>query len=455
MVAIAGATGFVGRPLVADLVRDHAVVGMGRSVSDGRDTGGVEWRRCDLFSLSQLESALAGVDVAVYLVHSMMPSARLVQGDFADLDLLLADNFGRAAAARGVRRIVYLGGLLPPGEDLSAHLRSRREVESALGAHGVPVTSVRAGLVVGTGGSSLEILLKLTRRLPVMLCPRWTSSPTQPIALDDVVAILRHCIDDEATLGRICEVGGPDVVTYRELMQETARALGLRRLLIPVPLLTPKLSRLWVSTVTQTSRALVDPLIESLRHAMVVRDRWLQERMGQAGEPLRSALARAVEGATRAERASPPVPPRRRRLPPRAQSVQRLPVPEGWSATRVADEYMRWLPQLLRRVLRVERTGDVASFRLLHVRRPALELTFRPERSVATRAVFDVSGGWLARPEDLPLGRLEFRLTPDGHHVLSGVHDFPPRLPWWIYRASQALVHLWVMTRFGRHLERI
>ena len=156
-IAVAGATGFVGRSLVGALQGQGEIVALGRSGSPaGAEHESVRWRRCDLFSLRETEEALAGVDVAYYLVHSMLPNNRLTQGTFQDLDLLLADNFGRAAAAAGVRRVIYLGGLIPDaeGEGLSAHLASRLEVEQALGAHGVPVTAVRAGLVVGRDGSS-------------------------------------------------------------------------------------------------------------------------------------------------------------------------------------------------------------------------------------------------------------------------------------------------------------
>jgi uncharacterized protein YbjT (DUF2867 family) len=451
VVAVAGSSGFVGRALVADLARDHRVIALGRRVLEAPAAGAVEWRMCDLYSLPTVERALAGAGVAVYLVHSMLPSARLVQARFQDLDLILADNFGRAAARSGVARIVYLGGLVPEGEALSPHLESRREVEDALGAHGVPVTALRAGLVIGAGGSSLEILLRLVERLPLMICPRWTGSRTQPIALDDAVAALRFAVDHAETAGRVCEVGGPDVLTYRELMAATARALGVRRAMIPVPVLSPRLSRLWVTLFSGKSRALVEPLVESLRHDMVVRDPWLARRMGRPGRRVSDALAEAL-------RAPPPAPPARprpaQRLPASARSVQRLPLPEGWSAPDVAAEYVAWLPRLLRRLLRAEGAGDSARFHLPIARGPALVLTAQPERNEPGLAVLSVTGGFLLAREPGGEPRLEFRVTPDGRHVLAAVHDFRPRLPWLLYRASQARVHLWVMRRFGRHLAR-
>jgi uncharacterized protein YbjT (DUF2867 family) len=452
-VAIAGATGFVGRALVAALSEEYDVIALGRRGPEGAgpERVGVSRRRCDLFSLDDVEQALAGVDVAVYLVHSMMPSARLTQGRFEDLDLVLADNCGRAAAHAGVRRIVYLGGLVPRESRLSAHLRSRLEVESALGAHGVPVTAVRAGLVVGAGGSSLRILVRLVERLPIMLCPRWTATRTQPIALDDAVEILRACIEDPAVLGRVCEVGGPDVMSYREMMQATAEVLGRRRLLLPVPFFSPGLSRLWVSLVTGTPRSLVKPLIQSLRYPMVARDRWLQRSIGRDGQPFREALRRAIRG-------SEPDESRRARLrreDSTVRSVQRLPLPAGWDASRVAREYASWLPRFFRVFLRVERDGARTRFRTRLGSQLLLELEYLPRRSAETRAIFAVTRGLLVgRTAERP-GCLEFRAVPDGEHVLAAVHDFRPRLPWMLYRASQAWVHLWVMRSFARHLDRV
>ena len=461
-VAVAGATGFVGCAIVERLGSEHSVVALGRRAPGGASLPerpvrepGVLWRRCDLFDLEELTRVLGGVDVALYLVHSMMPRGGTTQGSFEDLDLTLADNFGRAAAAAGVQRIVYLGGLVPEGGRLSAHLRSRLEVESALSAHGVPVTAVRAGLVVGPGGSSLRILLRLVRRLPAMLCPRWTSTPTQPIALDDVVALLACCVEDPGTSGRVCEVGGPDVMTYRQLMAETARVLGLRRWMVSVPFFSPGLSRLWVSLVTRTPRALVNPLIESLRHPMVVRDPWLQERLKRPGlgfaEALSSSLSEDAEEGVRSTSDAVP----RSRVPVRARSVQRLPRPPGWEVRVVGEEYLRWLPRFFRRALRVEVDGKSCRFRVPPLRRPLLELEFDPASGSSDRAVLTVAGGLLVDPAAPRPGRLEFRTTPDGLSILSGVHDFAPRLPLKLYRFTQAVLHQWVMNAFGRHLERV
>jgi uncharacterized protein YbjT (DUF2867 family) len=441
-VSIAGATGFVGQELAKELANDFRVVALGRRATTdpkGGDSGpGLSWQRCDLFSLRETEAALSGARVAVYLVHSMSPNARLTQGNFEDLDLLLADNFGRAAARAGVERIIYLGGLVPrdPQVELSPHLSSRLEVEKALGLHGVPVTSVRAGLVVGPEGSSLNILVRLVERLPLMICPSWTSSKTQPIALSDVIDLLAWCCRHAETRGRVCEVGGPDVFTYREMMQATARVLGRRRAMIPVPFVTPALSELWVSLVTGSPRALVAPLIESLQHPMLAEDRWLQEQLGSEGIPFDQALRSSVEASRVWKR-------------PIVRSVQRFPRPKEHSARSVGLRYPEWLSTWSSWFLGIEWEESTFRIRLLGTKTPLLVLREDTQRSAEDRVVFKVDGGLLAYPTPRANPRLEFRLTPDGDHVLAALQDFEPRLPWWIYKVTQAPIHAFIMRAFG------
>jgi hypothetical protein len=222
------------------------------------------------------------------------------------------------------------------------------------------------------------------------------------------------------------------------MMRETARVMGKRRFMLPVPMVTPGLSRLWVTLVTQSPKALVAPLIQSLRHPMVAQDRWLQEKVGLPGKPFAEALAESLrtEGLVRQ---------------PMARSVQRLPLPKGRDALWLAAEYAAWLPQALRGGVRVERTEKGLRLFLRGLEWPLLTLDFRPDRSGPNRALLEVSGGMLAG-QAIGFPRLEFRTIPDGSGALAAVHDFRPRLPWWIYTRTQAYAHLWVMWRFGRHL---
>jgi len=453
-IVIAGATGFVGHAVAERLAQRLEVTGLTRGRREARGA----WTKlvtCDLFSLKDVETAFAGARYVAYLVHSMLPSARLVQGSFADLDLICADNVGRAAAKLGVEQIVYLGGLIPDDDAaLSDHLRSRREVELALGAHGVNVTTLRAGIVIGPHGSSFEMMTRLVKRLPAMILPSWTERRCQPVDLGTVAAAVDHVTGRRSAYGQTYDLGGPDVLRYRDMLAIVADELGVHRPTLHVPFVSPRISRLWVSTITGAPRSLVKPLVESLRHDMVCRDRRLQDEAELPGLAFREAVRAAIaaeSGNAKTPQAYAPAP----RAPlTGVRSVQRIALPPTRDAEWAAHEYMRWLPHGAW-PMRVAVDGDhhLTRFFLRPFKAALLELEFAGDRSASDRQLFYVTGGSLARSKTR--GRLEFRVTPDGAHLLTAIHDFLPTLPWWLYRASQALVHRYVMWRFGRHLARM
>ena len=299
-VLVTGATGYIGGRLAPRLLdRGYRVRCLVRS---GRKLASRPWAghpRLDVIEGDAgdpeiLARALAGCSAAYYLVHSMMAAG----GDYAERDRALARRFGRAAASAGVGRLVYLGGLGETGEDLSEHLSSRREVEEALAEGGVPVTVLRAAMIIGSGSASFEILRYLVERLPVMVTPRWVSTPCQPIAVADVLHYLVACLEEPSTAGEVLDIGGPDVLSYRELMVLMARALGLRRrLVVPVPLLTPRLSSLWIHLVTPLSASIARPLAEGLRNPVVCRDDRALRLMPHRPMPVAEAIRAAVEAA--------------------------------------------------------------------------------------------------------------------------------------------------------------
>jgi uncharacterized protein YbjT (DUF2867 family) len=448
-LVIAGASGFVGQALAPALADQFHVIGLSRSA---REPGGgfAEYRSCDLFSLKQAEDALQGAEYAVYLVHNMMPSARLTQGDFADLDIVCADNFGRAAASAGVKQIVFLSGLCPPGDDLSNHLRSRREVERTLADYVVPVTTLRAGLILGGRGSSFQVMARLVRRLPLMVCPRWTNIQTQPIALRDVVSLIAGVVGREDCYDRVFDIGAPDVVTYKRMMAMTAAVLGKRRLFIPSRVMSPGLSRLWVTLITGAPKALVAPLVQSLRHEMVAANNDLAERLGvertPVSEAIRLAVAESDDSVPHAFRGGAS-----RRGPSLVRSVQRMSLPTGWTAKRAATDYLLWLPRMLSGLIRVDlASANRFRFVLAPFNVTLLELERAPARSRPDRQLFYVTGGVLRGSNGRP--RFELRQVLGGRTLLTVVHDYEPRLPWLIYVSTQALFHRWLMDRFGAHL---
>jgi uncharacterized protein YbjT (DUF2867 family) len=459
VVAVAGASGFVGSALLPALTGDFDVVALRRTPAT--ELPGVRWQRCDLFSLLQTERALEGADYAVYLVHSMLP-ARLTQARFEDMDFILADNFARSAARAGVKQILYLGGIIPDDARLSRHLASRLEVERVLAARGVPVTSLRAGLIVGPQGSSFRMVARLVDRSPVLLCPHWTRSMTQPVGLRDVVSLLRYCVGREEMYGRAFDLGGPEVMTYVDLMRRTAERLGKKRWIIAVPFIPTRLSVLGMRMITGAHRELVAPLVESLRHAMVAHSPTLQERAGVVAQSFDEALDEALPAEKVASEEADHHLARRHVHSEEGLyvcSIQRLPLPPGYDAIWVAREYARWLPSFFKRVLRVTVDEHLnLVFRITGVRRPLLELSYSSNRSSADRPLYYITGGLLVRLGDVPDGRaparLEFRESPDRRSVLAAIFNYSPALPWWFYRLTQAPIHLLVMKLFGWHLAR-
>jgi uncharacterized protein YbjT (DUF2867 family) len=270
-VLVTGATGYVGGRLVPRLLSaGHRVRCLVRDPSrlQGRDwLPRVEVVTGDVLAPGGLGAALQGVDVAYYLVHSLAAGA-----GFHDRDVAAARAFAEAAASAGVARIVYLGGLGDPRQDLSEHLRSRQATGDALREAGVPVTEFRAAVVVGSGSLSFEMIRYLTERLPVMICPQWVYTRVQPIGVDDLLRYLVAALDEPASAGRVVEIGGADVRTYGDMMLGYAQVRGLRRRLQPVPVLTPVLSSYWVHLVTPIPSTIARPLIEGLRSEVVVRD---------------------------------------------------------------------------------------------------------------------------------------------------------------------------------------
>ena len=247
----------------------HDVAAMTRSPARYRGAGTAV--RGDVQDPPTLEPAMAGCQAAYYLVHS------LHSADFEQMDAVGAQAFGEAAARAGLSRIVYLGGLGDDADNLSAHLRSRRQVEKLLGAGGVPVTVIRAGIIVGHGGVSWELTRQLVEHLPVMVTPRWVSTRAQPIAVDDVVRYLVGVLEPPEASGRVYEVGGPDVLRYSSMLQRVADIEDRSLILLPVPLLSPSVSALWLALVTDIDPGTGRNLIDSMTNEVIVRDESIRD----------------------------------------------------------------------------------------------------------------------------------------------------------------------------------
>ena len=268
-IAVLGASGTIGSALLPLLAREHEVVAVSRRQREAED--GVRWAAADAADAGSLRRLFVGVEVAYYLVHS------LGSPDFEERDRAAAANVAREAERAGLRQVVYLGGLGDDSPALSRHLRSRAETGRVLAEGSVPVTTLRAAMVVGPGSAAFETIVALVDRLPGMVCPRWVSTETQPIALVDVAAYLAAAAGRDDMLGETFDAGGPEVMTYRGMIERVARLRGKRPLIVEVPVLTPRLSSYWLRLVTPVNAAVARPLVEGMSNTTVARDERLRE----------------------------------------------------------------------------------------------------------------------------------------------------------------------------------
>ncbi|MBX9767542.1 MAG: sugar nucleotide-binding protein [Bdellovibrionales bacterium] len=448
-IVVAGASGYVGRGLIPKLLErfpQATIHALSRTLQPSDDPR-VLWKACDLFSVDAVKSALPEkIAVAYYLVHSMGPTANLDQGHFADYDLLLADNFVRALAPLVPKQMIYLGGLIPQDNQISTHLKSRLEVEEVLTQAPWPTVVFRAGLILGEAGSSFQIMLKLVKRLPVMVCPAWTNTKTTPVDLASVIQALTSAAMEESHNQKVYDLSGCRPLTYLEMMKATAQKLGKKKLFLSVPIFSPNLSRLWVSLVTNTPKDLVYPLIDSLRHEMIARpshrfpglnaDREYSEILGSGRAASRSArrlLKFQIKRNT-------------------VRSVQRMELPRGRSARWATKSYLEWLPKYLFPLVKAVLSRDTIRLCFLIRRWKLLELAVDAHRDREDLQQLSIVSGLLVAEGDR--GILEFRTVLGGRYLLTAIHDYRPSLPWFIYIFTQARFHLLVMDRFRKQISK-
>jgi len=449
-IVVAGASGFVGKQLINVLKDAHEVVGISRRPRAAEN--GIQWVQCDLFSLLDIEKTLTGSDVAIYLIHSMLPSARLTQGSFRDFDMILADNFARSAKRANIKHIIYLSGIIPPDAILSEHLQSRLEVENILKSSGVPTTSLRAGLIIGPGGSSFEMMLRLVQRLPVMVCPTWTSTLSYPISVWDVVSIIKNRIEVNQLAEYECiDLCGPDPLSYEEMMRSLSEKINRTHYFLPVPFVSPGLSKIWVRLITGAPKDLVYPLVDSLKTHMIpllprpkVLDFIKPMSFNQAIE--RSLLetksgqnptAYTYQGVDNNSS---------------VRSVQRVTTLFRSEVKEVTDLYFKWLDRFLRPLFYIKKEGEFYTVKFIFLKKPLLVFEASKARSTADRELFYIRSGLLVAPSTR--ARIEFRNIYQGLYKIIAIHDYRPSLPWYLYKYTQAIVHLFVMRSFGKYLIR-
>jgi uncharacterized protein YbjT (DUF2867 family) len=375
--------------------------------------------------------------------------------------LVLADNFAEAAAANGLRQIVFVSGVMPEGFRFSPLLWSRREVEMALASRDTPLTALRASLVVGPGGTGPALMVELVRKLPFLLLPGSAASRTRPIALQDLVRAILEALGRPARYRGAFDVGGAEELSYAQMLATTAEVLGLQRAVVRVPLMPVGLASLTAKLVSGAPAQTVGAIVESLPRDTRMRDNALQRAIAPGSLSFRQALAASIDHGTGRMRPNP-----RRAVQPRdldlmrsqslVRSIQRVILPPGQDAAWVAGNYFRWLGRCCWPL--VATTVDESGSVLVRMRLPGLTLLSLqrvPEESTSLRQVYRIAGGLLARRQAAVRARFEFQTLLDGRYTMTAIHDYAPALPWYLYLPTQASAHAMVMRRYQRRLARL
>ena len=460
-VLVAGAGGSIGSAVSRELASEYeviALVGSRERLPETEPGLSLSWRACEPFSRQDVETAVTGCDYLVYLVHTRVPTARMDQAECEDMDLLIADNVARAANLRGVKQIIYLSGLIQEGNVSLKQMERQNEVIETLSFYGTPVTVLRAGLVVAPGSSTLRLLANTATRLPIVLLPQWANKRKQPIALTDVIRAIQFCLANDATRNNEYDIGGPLVLTFREMLQSAAGILQKKQTIFTVPFMPARVYGWYLRFLDrQAHPALIRLAVEYLGHDSVVRSNPVQEFIETDALPPREVIEPYIR-----QWAQLPPNPRQPfftkyiaglRDKSNVRSIQRIILPPGRNATWVAATYFQWLPRFTRKLVicEVDGAGNCRyynRFPRLHL----LTLSFQQERSSPDRRMYFVTGGLLAKGHEGLIPRLEFRDVLDGRYTIVALHDFKPVLPWGLYFVTQALAHLFVMRNFQKYI---
>ena len=430
VIGVVGASGFIGKELIKELkIRQYDYLSFSRTHQPKQN-----WRFIDLFSKSITEESLQNVDIAVYLVHSMLPSSKLTQGSFYDIDLLLADNFVRACKKNNVKKIIYLSGIIPKEGKLSPHLASRKEVEDHLISSGIPVSVIRAGLIIGDKGSSLNILKNLVLRSPVILAPKQLKNKTQVISVTEVVdEIIRNIHDYPSTYSV-----GYDPVSYLDLIKMMQKHFNKNQPIININFYPVKILSFFAKIITHAPYNLIKPLFESLKLDMIS-----DESFGNKTEDSIKLLDTKYVRNPHAFSPSLEI--------NKVRSIQRITLKKELHFP-IYQIYYRWLQKSIP-FIGVETKKHRLNFYFLTPKIRLLQLEYSASHSSQDRQLLFITGGLLTNKVQ-DYGRLEFRYIND-KTIICALHDYIPAMPWWVYILTQANIHLCVMKKFKIFLEQL
>lgn len=444
-ILLTGASGYIGSHLMNKLKDNYEIIAISRNIENKSNEHNVTWKAADLFDLNEITEVMEDIDIAIYLVHSMMPSAKLTQASFEDMDALLADNFAKAASYNKVQHIVFMSGLIPNTNELSPHLRSRLECEQILGSYGVPVSTLRAGLIIGSKGSSYPILKKLVERLPGLLLPKWAYNTTLPVAIDDVIDGLYKIVERNPNENESIDIGGPSHMTYKDLFKQTAEVLDKRLPTIDLPIIPIWLSKYWVKLISGVPKEMVYPLMDSLIHDMIRNDENIVKDISIGKIDYKESVRNALEEETKTQKKGKSS---RKGDIKDVRAISRVVLPKDVNMIQLAESYANFLNRITLNVVNSDFNEDNFTISVPCLNKDLLLLSKDFKASNKERILYRIVGGDFALDSDGGNARLEFRRLPNSDACIIALQEYEPTLPWWVYKYTQAKVHKSVMNLF-------
>lgn len=444
-ILLTGASGYIGSHLMNKLKDNYEIIAISRNIENKSNEHNVTWKAADLFDLNEITEVMEDIDIAIYLVHSMMPSAKLTQASFEDMDALLADNFAKAASYNKVQHIVFMSGLIPNTNELSPHLRSRLECEQILGSYGVPVSTLRAGLIIGSKGSSYPILKKLVDRLPGLLLPKWAYNTTLPVAIDDVIDGLYKIVERQPNKNESIDIGGPSHMTYKDLFKQTAEVLDKRLPTVDLPIIPIWLSKYWVKLISGVPKEMVYPLMDSLIHDMIRNDENIVKDISIGKIDYKESVRNALEEETKTQKKGKSS---RKGDIKDVRAISRVVLPKDVNMIQLAESYANFLNRITLNVVNSDFNEDNFTISVPFLNKDLLLLSKDFKASNNERILYRIVGGDFALDSDGGNARLEFRRLPNSDACIIALQEYEPTLPWWVYKYTQAKVHKSVMNLF-------
>lgn len=444
-ILLTGASGYIGSHLMNKLKDNYEIIAISRNIENKSNEHNVTWKAADLFDLNEITEVMENIDIAIYLVHSMMPSAKLTQASFEDMDALLADNFAKAASYNKVQHIVFMSGLIPNTSELSPHLRSRLECEQILGSYGVPVSTLRAGLIIGSKGSSYPILKKLVERLPCLLLPKWAYNTTLPVAIDDVIDGLYKIVERNPNENESIDIGGPSHMTYKDLFKQTAEVLDKRLPTIDLPIIPIWLSKYWVKLISGVPKEMVYPLMDSLIHDMIRNDENIVKDISIGKIDYKESVRNALEEETKTQKKGKSS---RKGDIKDVRAISRVVLPKDVNMIQLAESYANFLNRITLNVVNSDFNEDNFTISVPCLNKDLLLLSKDFKASNNERILYRIVGGDFSLDSDGGNARLEFRRLPNSDACIIALQEYEPTLPWWVYKYTQAKVHKSVMNLF-------